>query len=235
LQGLAHHQIKSMVFPVGDDNIERGWTPFFSYLFLIANVVIFLFQASMPEGVLAGFVTEYGTVPAEISRGIDLQTLFTSIFLHGSWMHLIGNMLYLWIFADNIEAVVGNIRFVLFYLLGGLVAGLAQVIIEPDSMTPCIGASGAIAAVMGAYIVMFPHSRVKMLFLIFFTIFYIPAWVFLGFWFVQQAMSGMNALGMTGEDAGGVAWWAHIGGFVFGLLAGLLFRRRASDFILKQL
>lgn len=215
-----------MLFPVGDDNIERGYFPFFSYLLLALNVSIFIFQARMPEGAYASFIETYGAIPVEIVHGVDLQTLLTSIFLHGSWMHLLGNMLYLWIFADNIEAVVGNTRFLLFYLLGGLAAGLTQVVVAPGSSVPCVGASGAIAAVMGAYIVMFPHSRVKMLFLLFFSVFYVPSWVFLGFWFVQQAMSGWGALGMSPEDTGGVAWWAHIGGFVFGLLAGWRFKQR---------
>lgn len=214
-----------MLFPVGDDNIERGYFPFFSYLLLALNVGVFIFQARMPEGPYASFIETYGAIPVEIAHGVDLQTLLTSIFLHGSWMHLLGNMLYLWIFADNIEAVVGNARFLLFYLLGGLAAGLTQVIVTPGSSVPCVGASGAIAAVMGAYVVMFPHSRVKMLFLLFFTVFYIPSWVFLGFWFIQQAMSGFGALGMSPEDSGGVAWWAHIGGFVFGLLAGWRFKQ----------
>jgi membrane associated rhomboid family serine protease len=214
-----------MVFPIGDDNIERGYKPIFSYLFLGLNVAIFLFQSTLPEGLQAGFVTDYGAIPAEISQGVDLQTLVTSMFLHGGWAHLLGNMLYLWIFADNIESTIGHIRFLIFYLLGGLAAGLAQVLVEPQSMVPCVGASGAIAAVMGAYIVMFPQSKVKMLFLLFFTVFYIPAWIFLGFWFAQQAMSGLNLMGMNGEDAGGVAWWAHIGGFVFGLFAGFLFKK----------
>jgi membrane associated rhomboid family serine protease len=214
-----------MVFPIGDDNIERGYKPIFSYLFLGLNVAIFLFQSTLPEGLQAGFVTNYGAIPAEISQGVDLQTLVTSMFLHGGWAHLLGNMLYLWIFADNIEATIGHVKFLIFYLLGGLAAGLAQVLVEPQSMVPCVGASGAIAAVMGAYIVMFPHSKVKMLFLLFFTVFYIPAWIFLGFWFAQQAMSGLNLMGLNGEDAGGVAWWAHIGGFVFGLFAGFLFKK----------
>lgn len=215
-----------MLFPIGDDNIERGRPAVFSYLFFFLNTAIFIFQTTLPEGAAAGFVEEYGAIPAEISRGIDLPTLFSSMFLHGSWMHLLGNLLYLWIFADNIEAVIGNFRFVLFYLAGGLVAGLAQVVISPDSSIPCIGASGAIAAVMGAYIVMFPKSRVRMLFLLFFTVIYIPAWVFLGFWFVQQLSSGLGVLGLSATDAGGIAWWAHIGGFVFGLFAGFRYRHR---------
>lgn len=215
-----------MLFPIGDDNIERGHLPIFSYALLVSNIGLFFFQTTLPEGAYASLLETYGSIPAEIAQGIDLQTLLTSMFLHGSLMHLLGNMLYLWIFADNIEATVGNVPFLLFYLAGGLVAGLAQVVVDPSSTVPCIGASGAIAAVMGGYIVMFPHSRVKMLLLIFFSVFYIPSWVFLGFWFVQQTMSGIGALGMGPEDAGGVAWWAHIGGFVFGLVAGRVFRRR---------
>ena len=214
-----------MLFPIGDDNIERGHPAIFSYSFLLLNGAVFIFQASIPEGLRASFVETWGAIPYEVSQGIDLQTLITSIFMHGSWIHLIGNMLYLWIFADNIEATVGNFRFLVFYLMGGLIAALTQVVIDPTSGVPMVGASGAIAAVMGAYIVMFPGSRVKMFFLIFFIVFYVPSWVFLGIWFVQQAVSGVGALSISSEG-GGVAWWAHIGGFVFGLLAGLYFRER---------
>lgn len=215
-----------MLFPIGDDNIERGHPAVFSYSFLLLNVVLFVFQTSMPGGAQAAFVETWGAVPFEIAQGVDLQTLVTSMFLHGSWLHLLGNMLYLWIFADNIEATVGNFRFLIFYLLGGLIAALAQVAIDPTSGVPVVGASGAIAAVMGAYIVMFPGSRVKMLFLIFFIVFYVPSWVFLGIWFVQQAVSGVGALSVMSEGEGGVAWWAHIGGFVYGVLAGSYFRVR---------
>ena len=214
-----------MLFPIGDDNIERGHPAVFSYALIVINVCVFLFQQSIPQGLQASFVMQYGAVPAEISMGVDWQTLLTSMFLHGSWMHLLGNMLYLWIFADNIEATIGNGRFLLFYLLGGLVAGITQVLIAPFSEVPCVGASGAIAAVMGAYIVMFPKSRVRMLLLLFFIVFYVPSWVFLGIWFLEQLLSGFQMLGMTTQDAGGVAFWAHIGGFVFGLLSGRFFKR----------
>ena len=145
--------------------------------------------------------------------------------MHGSWLHLLGNMLYLWIFADNIEAVIGNFRFVLFYLAGGLLASLAQVLIDPTSGIPVVGASGAIAAVMGAYFIMFPGSRIRMFFLIFFIVFYVPSWVFLGLWFVQQAISGFGVLGASPE-MGGIAWWAHIGGFAFGIVAGFYYREK---------
>lgn len=225
---IIHHSSLPLAvfFPVGDDNIEGGHPAVFSYLFLLLNVGVFIVQVTMPEGDQAGFVQTYGAVPAEISRGIDLETLFSSMFLHGSWLHLLGNMLYLYIFADNIEAIVGNFRFLMFYLAGGLMAGLMQVAISPDSYVPCVGASGAISAVMGAYIVMFPKSKIRMLFLLFFTVFYIPAWAFLGVWFVQQLSSGLGVLGMSAQDAGGIAWWAHIGGFGFGLLMGYYYREQ---------
>jgi membrane associated rhomboid family serine protease len=211
-----------MIFPIGDTNIERGHYPLLSYLFLLINTGIFLAYGMQPEPVYEAVVTTYGAIPVEITNGVDWYTLLTSIFLHGSLMHLLGNMLYLWIFADNIEATVGSLKFVFFYLLGGIMAGLIQVVVDPYSTIPCVGASGAIAAVMGAYIVMFPRSQVRMT-LFFLMSFNISAWVFLGFWFIQQLSSGIGVLSAT--DAGGVAWWAHIGGFLFGLIAGTLFRR----------
>ena len=214
-----------MLFPIGDDNIERGHPAIFSYLFLLLNIGVFLFQASIPAGMQAAFVETWGAIPFEIVQGIDLQALLTSVFMHGSWLHLLGNMLYLWIFADNIEAVVGNFRFLVFYLTGGIIASLTQILIDPASGVPIIGASGAIAAVMGAYIVMFPGARVKMLFLIFFIVFYVPSWVFLGIWFIQQAVSGWGVLG-TSPETGGIAWWTHIGWFVFGVVAGFYYREK---------
>ncbi|MBK6931739.1 MAG: rhomboid family intramembrane serine protease [Saprospirales bacterium] len=215
-----------MLFPVGDDNMDGGHSAVFSYLFLAVNAGLFIFQTALPEGAQAGFVKTYGAIPAEISRGIDPETLFSSMFLHGSWLHLLGNMLYLYIFGDNIEALIGSFRFVLFYLAGGLVAGMMQVFVSPDSVVPCVGASGAISAVMGAYIVLFPRSRIRMLFLLIFSVFYIPAWIFLGLWFVQQLISGLGVPGMSGADAGGIAWWAHIGGFAFGLVSGYYYRAK---------
>ncbi|MCB0542420.1 MAG: rhomboid family intramembrane serine protease [Saprospiraceae bacterium] len=215
-----------MIFPVGDDNVEGGHPPVLSYGFLLLNVGVFLFQNSLPKGTQAAFVETWGAIPYEIAQGVDLQTLVTSIFLHGSWLHLLTNMLYLWIFADNIEAVVGSGRFLIFYLFGGMVAGLAQVVFNPLSGMPCVGASGAIAAVMGAYVVMFPGSRIKMLFILLLIIFYIPSWIFLGVWFLQQTLAGLEVLGMSSKDAGGIAWWAHIGGFLFGLAMGIYFRSR---------
>lgn len=213
-----------MFFPIGDDQVKGGHIPYFSYGFIALNVLIFVFQTNMAVELQNVFVTEYGSIPAEIQAGEDWHTLFTSMFLHGSWMHLLGNMLYLWIFADNIEATVGNWTFIAFYILGGLAAHLGHIMFNPGSNIPTVGASGALSAVMGAYLVMFPHSRIKG-YLLFFRI-SIPAIFFLLFWFFQQSMSGYASLSPGGAEGGGVAWWAHIGGFIFGVLGGFYFRQQ---------
>lgn len=211
-----------LVFPFGDDNVKGGYFPFFTYLFLTINVLVFLYEAQLSQEALGSFLHNFGTIPAEITEGEDTYTLLTNIFLHGGWAHLIGNMLFLWIFADNIEASVGSKRFFIFYMLGGIIASLGHIWFNWDSVIPAVGASGAIAAVMGAYIVLFPQSRIKMLFLIFpFTI---PAFLFLGFWIFSQVSSGTAALAVETADTAGVAWWAHIIGFLFGVLAGLFWR-----------
>ena len=210
-----------MFFPTGDDQISGGHRPVFSYGLIALNVVIFLYQFSLGPEAGQSFVYEYGAIPARIEAGEGYLTLLTSMFLHGGWMHLLGNMLYLWIFADNIEATIGSPAFLIFYLLGGLAAGLAHIYVNAGSSIPAVGASGALSAVMGAYIVMFPRSNVRGFFL-FFAV-KIPAWIFLGFWFYQQSSAGYASLGQDGD---GIAWWAHIGGFVFGVLAGFYFRTR---------
>ncbi|MCB9043485.1 MAG: rhomboid family intramembrane serine protease [Chitinophagales bacterium] len=213
-----------MLFPIGDDQIQGGYRPVVSYSLIVLNVLIFLFEASMGNTNLEAFIMHYGAIPAEITSGQDYYTLISSMFLHGSWMHLIGNMLFLWVFADNIEAVIGNFHFMVFYLLGGIVAALTHILLAPGSNVPMVGASGAISAVMGAYVIMFPRSRVKVFFVVFFTSFNILALYFLGFWILQQVISGMSSL--NANDLGeGVAWWAHIGGFAFGVLAGLYFKK----------
>ncbi len=195
-----------MFFPVGDTQVKGGYTPYFSYSFIVLNVLIFLWQISHPY-----LHIEHALVPMEILQGEDTYTLISSMFMHGSWMHLLGNMLFLWVFADNIEATVGNFNFLAFYLLGGLAATGAHILFNTGSAVPSLGASGAIAAVLGAYLVMFPKSRIKTF--IFYFIVGIPAFVFLGIWFFMQFS------GLMGAESG-VAWWAHIGGFVFGLIAG---------------
>lgn len=223
-----------MIFPIGDDQVQGGDKPIFSYSLIAANIVVFaaMFMMIPPEGINSFYMT-YGSIPGEIMRGQDWWTLGSSMFLHGGLMHLIGNMLFLWVFADNIEATIGPWRFLAFYILGGLVAGVAHTLFNPESIVPAVGASGAISAVLGAYLVMFPSSRVKVLILIFFTSASVPAFLFLGFWIVQQMISGVGSISTVDLDTGGVAWWAHIGGFVFGFLSGFYFRtllkRRVSE------
>lgn len=212
-----------MIFPIGDTQVQGGHKPYVSYTFIAINVCVFLYEFYL--GPKANeFIITYGTIPNEITAGQDYFTLFTSIFLHGGWMHLIGNMLFLWVFADNIEAKIGSSRFLMFYLFGGLVASLAHVGFNMDSTIPTVGASGAIAAVMGAYLVMFPKSKIKILVIVFFRSFHIPAFLFLGLWFGQQLLSSFGSLAET-KDTSGVAWWAHIGGFVVGLVAGYYFKQ----------
>ncbi len=212
-----------MIFPIGDTQVRGGYKPYVSYTFIVINVLVFLYEYNL--GTMANqFINTYGTIPQEITNGQDYFTLFTSMFLHGGWMHLIGNMLFLWVFADNIEAKIGSSRFLLFYLIGGLAASLAHVGFNLESTIPSVGASGAIAAVMGAYLVMFPKSKIKMLVIILFRSFHIPAFLFLGLWIGQQLLAGFGSLAET-KDTPGVAWWAHIGGFAAGLIAGFYFKK----------
>ncbi|MEM1325260.1 MAG: rhomboid family intramembrane serine protease [Bacteroidota bacterium] len=212
-----------MIFPIGDDQVKGGHFPLFSYAFIALNVLVFVYQLQlMQSSQFDGFLMEYGAIPAAITSGSDWHTLFTSMFMHGGWGHIIGNMLFLWVFADNIEATVGSLKFILFYFIGGLAAHAAHIFFYPESIIPTVGASGAIAAVMGAYLVMFPKSRIK-LWVIVFPV-RIPALLFLGFWIFQQFSSGMASLSALAEEVG-VAWWAHIGGFLFGVVAGVYFRQ----------
>jgi membrane associated rhomboid family serine protease len=214
-----------MVFPIGDVNVQRGYFPYVSYTLIAINILVFLYELSLGEAGQGQFFTTYGNIPAEITKGIDLHTLFSSLFLHGGWMHLIGNMLFLWVFADNIEATVGHLKFLLFYLLGGIAASYGQAVIDTASMVPSVGASGSISACLGAYMLMFPRSQIKVLVLIFFRSFNMAALYFLGLWIVQQVISGYGALATTAQQ-GGVAYWAHIAGFVFGIVAGLWFKKQ---------
>ncbi|MCO6478504.1 MAG: rhomboid family intramembrane serine protease [Phaeodactylibacter sp.] len=207
-----------MFFPIGDDQVKGGHYPIVSYGFIVLNIAIFVYQLQFPDALVGAF----GSVPAETMRGENLYTLVTSMFLHGGWAHLIGNMIFLWVFADNIEATVGNMRFLVFYLLGGLIGHAVHIYFNVSSIVPTIGASGAISAVMGAYLVMFPTSRIKVWF--FFIIFRMQAIFFLGFWIAMQWMSGTASLEVNTAQTGGTAWWAHIGGFAFGVIAGFYFR-----------
>lgn len=211
-----------MFLPVGDDQIKGGVFPYFSYSLIAINILIFLFQTSLNPSQLQAFIIHYGAIPDNIMHGKQLYALFTNMFLHGSWMHLIGNMAFLWVFADNIEATIGHFRFILFYLAGGLAASAAHIYFNMESIIPTVGASGAIAAIMGAYIIMFPKSRIKTLVFVFFL--NISAYVFLGIWIAQQAYFGATTLFQDNVNAAGVAWWAHIGGFAFGFAFGVFFK-----------
>ncbi|MBT8234339.1 MAG: rhomboid family intramembrane serine protease [Bacteroidia bacterium] len=214
-----------MIFPIGDDNIEGGHKPLVAYSLIIINLIVFIIEINLGET----FIYKYAATPEDIVHGNNLHTLGTSMFMHGGIMHLLGNMLYLWIFADNIEAIIGSIGFTVFYLLGGLFASAMHIITDPHSIIPTLGASGAISAVMGAYLIMFPKSRVKMIILIFFKKFHIPALLFLLFWFAQQLFMGVGNLSPAKAGEGGIAWWAHIGGFAFGMLAGYIIKKTYGD------
>jgi membrane associated rhomboid family serine protease len=214
-------KITIMLFPIGDDNVKGGHYPVVSYTLLAINILVFLLQLSQGNQ-QEQFILNYGAIPAEITHGHRLYTLVTSMFLHGSIGHIVGNMLFLWIFADNIEAVIGSVRFFIFYLAGGLAAHAAHIFFNAGSEIPTVGASGAIAAVLGAYLIMFPQSQVKVLFIIF--PFKVPALLFLGFWIFSQFQNGLGSLSASTAETDGIAYWAHIGGFAFGAVRGFPFR-----------
>ncbi|SRR5690606_36626259 len=214
-----------MIFPIGDQNVEGGSKPFVTYSLLLANILLFYYHFTLPPDAFESFFFQYGAVPADILEGKNLFSLFSSIFLHGGIAHLLGNMLFLWVFADNIEAVAGHWRFLFYYLAGGLAAGLFHVIFNPGSTIPAIGASGAISAVLGTYFIFFPRSQIRVLIIFFFRSVYVPALVFLGIWIAMQLYSGVGTLN-SAAGSGGVAWWAHIGGFFFGVMYGLIYKRK---------
>ena len=217
------------MIPIGDEESQGGPFPFVNYLLIAVNVLVFLYEASMSEGALQAFINQWGVIPTQILAGQRLETLISAMFMHGGWLHLIGNMVFLWVFGDNIEDSLGHLGYLIFYLAGGVAASAAHIMLNPDSSIPSLGASGAIAAVLGTFIVMYPQARIRaLIFLgIFATITRVSALLFLGIWFVTQLLSGFASLGVNTAQSSGVAFWAHIGGFVFGLLIGLLFRGRA--------
>jgi membrane associated rhomboid family serine protease len=208
------------MFPLSDVIPSRTF-PIATITLIVINAIVFLYEATLPDAALRHFVAQYGLIPAYFSWGAVL----TSMFLHGGWLHVIGNMLYLWIFGDNVEDRLGHVGYVVFYLAAGTTAALLQVMMAPGSMVPMVGASGAIAGVMGAYFVLYPQSRVLTAVLIFFylELIEIPAIFFLGIWFLMQLFSGVGSIGAA-ADTGGVAFWAHVGGFVSGFAVGGLAR-----------
>jgi membrane associated rhomboid family serine protease len=188
------------------------------------NTIVFLYQNTLSYYRLDQFVTNWGIVPDDLR----LISLLTSMFLHGGWMHLLGNMLFLWVFGRNLEDLIGGSRFLIFYLVCGLVAGVVQVIANPYARVPTIGASGAIAGVMGAYLIKFPRSQIDtlVLLIVFFTRVTIPAPFYLLFWFGMQFLNGLESIGQRSYTGGGVAVFAHIGGFIAGMLLIRLFPSR---------
>jgi membrane associated rhomboid family serine protease len=224
------------MIPLADDNDDRRTWPYVTVAFIVANIICFLYELhvqSQGEPLLAELVTRWGVVPLEYAQKTDLPpqldglpfytTAITSMFLHGGFMHLLGNMLYLWVFGDNVEDRMGRVAFVIFYLVAGLAAAGAQVLADPDSTIPMIGASGAISGVLGAYLVNFPKKRVKVL--LGYFIVSVPAVVVLGLWAALQAFATYGTMMNEGaSEGGGVAYMAHIGGFVAGVIAGGIYR-----------
>jgi membrane associated rhomboid family serine protease len=213
------------MIPVGDDQVPGGPPAFVNYALIALNILAFFLELSQPQGALESFITAWGVVPREYSVHHDLPptiplpfwtTLFTSMFLHGGWAHLGGNMLYLWIFGDNIEKVLGGVRYLIFYLVCGVAAAFAHILSSPHSAMPTVGASGAISGVLGGYLVLFPRNRVRV-----FTrggIVAVPAFVMLGLWILIQLVSGVGSIARTADTGGGVAYMAHVGGFVAGVV-----------------
>lgn len=214
------------MIPLRDDN-PRVMVPVVNYMLIALNVLVYLLQFRLSAVDLEAFIYAFGAVPQKITSGETLlYPLLTSMFLHGGFLHLVSNMLYLFIFGDNVEGLMGHARYLVFYLLSGLGAAALHIFIQPHSAMPMIGASGAISGVLGAYLLKFPRARVLVLAWVFFyvTTFRVPALIALGLWFLMQLSSGLSTLGM--DVGGGVAWFAHIGGFVVGLLAVNFFERR---------
>ena len=211
-----------MLFPYKDDN-PRILVPYVTYAIISINVLIFVFQLNM--GMISSsaereFIYRFGFIPANFS----IITVFTSMFLHGGISHIMGNMWFLWVFGDNVEGVLGHVKFAVFYIICGLAATMSQLFVDPSSTIPMVGASGAIAGVLGMYMIRFPHARVHVFafIIIFFTTFRIPAMFVLGFWFFNQLTNGLGSLGF--DTTGGVAWFAHIGGFISGVMLNQAFK-----------
>lgn len=222
------------MFPIGDDDVPGGGSRLVTMALIAVNVLAFFVELSRPEAALQSFIQSWGVVPREYSAGTDLaphiplpfwSTLLTSMFLHGGWMHLGGNMLYLWIFGDNLEKVMGHLRFLIFYLICGVAAGLAHIVFNARSNVPTVGASGAISGILGGYMMMFPRNRVRVL-----TnrgVMAVPAFLMLGLWILIQLVSSVGSVARTEQtEGGGVAFLAHVGGFVAGLILVKLFVAR---------
>jgi rhomboid family protein len=218
-----------MFIPLKDENPTRS-IPFINYALILANIVVFLYELTLTHRAQAVLATVYGTVPARFAYlfsghghlEASFIPLFTSMFLHAGIAHLLGNMLFLWIFGDNVEDFFGHIGYLVFYLFCGVTSGLIHIAFNFHSTLPAVGASGAISGIMGAYILLYPNHKILTLVLIFLVP--LPAFVILGYWFLLQFFAGISSVGAAAT--GGVAWWAHIGGFLTGLITTLLLKRR---------
>lgn len=223
------------MFPIGDQNRHGHITPVINYILIAINVAVFMYQIRLPdpgtarscaEAALAtaqGFVCEYGVVPNEVMRGQDLFTLLSSMFVHGGWGHIFGNLLFLWVFGDNVEDAFGHVGYLVFYLVTGLAASAAHILLNTGSSVPSVGASGAISGILGAYIVFFGSNPIRVLLGWFLTV--VPAWLMIGLWAAQQFVATYGSVVRTEQtDGGGVAYAAHAGGFVAGLVLGLFLR-----------
>ena len=210
------------MIPLRDIDRKPSRVPLITSLIIAANTLVFLLE--LVKG--PAFVAQWSFIPSEIVSGRDLVTVVTAMFIHGGWLHIIGNMIFFWAFGPEIEDMMGRARYLVFYLAGGLVATLAQVLINPASNIPNLGASGAIAAVMGAFLITFSRDRIRTIvfFGIFLTVFFIPASLLVGFWFILQLFSEVGSLAER-QAGGGIAYAAHIGGFVFGVASARLFER----------
>jgi membrane associated rhomboid family serine protease len=224
------------MLPIRDD-APRYSTPYVNYFLIALNALVFLFELALDPRSRNAFMFSFGVVPAEVTRALHAASfgpaflpILTSMFLHASWLHIIFNMWGLWIFGDNVEDALGHFRYLVFYLLSGIAASFAHIVFNLGSRVPSVGASGAIAGVMGAYFVLFPSARVlTWVFFIFFS--WLPAWLILGYWFIVQFLSGATtSIAPTHQTSGGIAFWAHVGGFLAGVLMVKFFPRRAPRY-----
>jgi len=228
------------MIPIRDDT-PRFSKPYVTYFLIALNTLVFLYELTLPPRNLDGLMYLFGVVPTSVRamlhgvEGINPATalvpILTSMFLHASWLHLIGNMWVLWIFGDNIEDYLGHFKYLVFYILAGIAASLAHIALNSHSRIPSVGASGAIAGIMGAYFVLYPRAKVLTLvpLIVFFTFWWLPAWIVLGYWILIQFVSGAaTAIAYSNQTAGGIAFWAHVGGFAAGILMIKLFPERAQ-------
>jgi membrane associated rhomboid family serine protease len=211
------------MFPLGDESRRLRHLPVVTVLIIVLNALMFLVELVGGDA----FINQWSLIPADIVAGQGWITILTSMFMHAGWAHILGNMIFFWAFGPEIEDVMGPVRFVVFYLLGGLAATAAQVAIDPSSTVPNLGASGAIAAVMGAFLITYPRDRIRTVVLLgyFVRVTFIPAVILVGLWFLTQLLSEVGALAQV--QSGGVAYMAHVGGFAFGALTARLFESRA--------